>query len=256
MDQGSKLMTMRWRTWIVVSALFVAPGCNGTFLVKMAPAIRGSGVSMEETRPVEAFHALEAGSALQVTIAVTKDAKPGLKISGDDNLVPLVESEIRDGTLILRIKADSSISPKLPLLAEVTSGELDRVEASGASKVTVKGGSKVDRFIAGASGAARVFVEGVETPKAVASASGASHVTLSGSAESLEVDASGASQVKAEELKVDDAKVSISGASGAALRASKSVAGDVSGASHLDLHGRPAKNTVSTSGASHVNEKE
>jgi Putative auto-transporter adhesin, head GIN domain len=256
MDQGSKLMTMRWRTWIVVSALSVAPGCNGTFLVKMAPAIRGSGIAKEETRPVEAFHALEAGNALQVTVAVTKDAKAGLKISGDDNLVPLVESEVRDGALILRIKADSNISTKLPLLAEVTTGELDRVNASGASKVTVKGGSKVDRFTAEASGAARVFVEGLETPKAVASATGASHVMLSGTAESLKADASGASQVKAEELKVDDAEVSISGASGIALRASKSVGGDVSGASHLDLHGRPSKNTVSTSGASRVNEKE
>jgi hypothetical protein len=256
MDQGSKLMTVRWRSWIVVSALSVAPGCNGNFLVKMSPAIQGSGIATEETRPVDAFHALEAGNALQVTVVVTKDAKAGLKISGDDNLVPLVESDLRDGALILRIKDDSNIRTKLPLLAEVITGELDRVEASGASKVTVKGGSKVDRFTAEASGAARVFVEGLETPRAVASATGASHVALSGIAQSLEVDASGASQVKADELKVDDAKVSISGASGAALRACKSVGGDVSGASHLDLHGRPAKNTVSTSGASHVNEKQ
>jgi Putative auto-transporter adhesin, head GIN domain len=221
----------------------------------MSPAIRGSGIAKEETRPVEAFHAIEAENAIQVTVAVTKDAKPGLKISGDDNLVPLVESVIRDGALILRIKENSNISTKLPLLAEVTTSDLDRALASGASNVTVKGGSKVDRFTAEASGAARLSIDGLKTPKAIASASGASQVVLSGTAESLDVDASGASQVKAGELKVDDAKVTISGASGAVLRASKSVAGDVSGASQLDLHGRPAKNSVSTSGASSVNDK-
>ncbi len=191
-----------------------------------------------------------------MTVIVTKDAKPSLKISGDDNLVAMVESEVRDGALILRIKEDANISTKLPLLAEVIAAELDRVEASGASKVTVKGGSKVDRFTADASGAARLSVDGLETPKAIASANGASHVVLSGTAESLDLDAAGASQIKAEELKVDDANVSISGASGAALRASKSVAGDVSGASQLDLHGRPAKNSVSTADASHVKVKE
>jgi hypothetical protein len=249
-------MTIRWRALNVVSAISVASGCNGSFLVKMAPAIQGSGVAKEETRAVLAFHALEAGNALQVTVAVTKGAEPGLKISGDDNLVPLVESVIRDGTLVLRIKDGSNIRTKLPLLAEVITSELDRVEASGASKVAVKGGSKVDRFTAGASGAARVSVEGLETPNAVASASGASHVVLAGSTESLKADASGASQVKADELKADDAVVSISGASSVALRASKSVGGGVSGASQLDLHGRPAKNTVSTSGASHVNDKD
>jgi hypothetical protein len=248
-------MTLRWHTWIFISALSVASGCNGSFLVKMSPAIRGSGIAKEETRPVEAFHAIEAGNAIQVTVAVTKDAKPGLKISGDDNLVPLVESVIRDGALILRIKENSNISTKLPLLAEVTTSDLDRALASGASNVTVKGGSKVDRFTAEASGAARLSIDGLETPKAIASASGASQVVLSGTAESLDVDASGASQIKAGELKVDDAKVTISGASGAVIRVSKSVAGDVSGASQLDLHGRPAKNSVSTSGASSVNDK-
>jgi hypothetical protein len=240
---------------MIVSVLSAASGCSGSFLVKMSPAIRGSGIAKEETRPVEAFHAIEVGNALHVKVVVTKDAKPGLKISGDDNLVPLVESVIRDGALVLRIKDDSNISTKRPLLAEVTTSELDRAQASGASNVTVKGGPKVDRFTAEASGAARLKVDGLETPKAVAGASGASQVVLSGTAESLDVDASGASQVKAEELNVDDANVTISGASGAALRASKSVAGDVSGASHLDLHGRPAKNSVSTSGASSVNNK-
>src|ERR1035438_9884001 len=115
MKQGCELMTMRWRTWIVVSALSVAAGCAGSFPINMAPTIQGSGVAKEETRLVEAFHALEAGNALQVTVTVTKGAKPGLKISGDDNLVPLVESVIRDGSLILRIKDDSNISTTLPL---------------------------------------------------------------------------------------------------------------------------------------------
>ncbi len=80
-------------------------------------------------------------------------------------------------------------------------------------------------------------------------------IVLKGTAESLKADAAGASQVKAEELKVENAEVSISGASEIAVHASKSVGGDVSGASQLNVHGRPAKNTVSTSGASSVNDK-
>jgi Putative auto-transporter adhesin, head GIN domain len=248
-------MTMRRRTWIVASALSVASGCNGSFL-RGIPAIQGSGIAKEETRPVEAFHAIEAENALQVTVAVTQGAKSSLKISGDDNLVPLVESVVRDGKLILRIKDNSNIRTKTPLLAEVMTDVLDQVTASGASTVKVTGGSKVDRFTAEASGAAQVSVDGIQTPHAIATATGASHVVLSGSAESLKVDAAGASQVKAEGLKVDDADVSISGASNVELRASKSVAGEVSGASRLDLQGRPAKKNVSTSGASQVNDKE
>jgi hypothetical protein len=245
---------MQWRSGLLVSALFVASGCTGRFTLG-PPAISGSGVAKDETRPIEAFHALDAQNALHVTVAVTQGAKPSLKISGDDNLVPLVESVVLDGKLILRIKENTNIRPKLKLLAEVVTDQLDRVEASGATDVKVTGGSKVEQFTAEASGAARLSVAGLQTPKAVATAAGASRLVLAGTAESLKVDASGAGQVEAESLKVDDAVVSISGAATVDLRASKSVAGDVSGAAQLNLHGKPARKSVSTSGAGGVNDK-
>jgi Putative auto-transporter adhesin, head GIN domain len=253
-NHRSEVIVMRLSAGNVLFAVGVATGCNGNFSIG-PPAIAGSGVSQEETRTVDAFHALDAGNALQVRVSVTSGAKPGVKISGDDNLVPLVESVIRDGTLILRLQDNSTISPKLPLLAEVVTNELDAVKVSDAASVKVKGNESVNRFTASASGAAQVSVEGVESSQTVASATGASHVVLSGSAASLKVGASGASQIKAQALQADDANVSISGASRVALRANNRVAGDLSGASQLDLYGSPVTKTVSTSGASRVIEK-
>ena len=203
----------------------------------------------------DAFHALEAGNALQVKVLVNSGAKPSVKISGDDNLVPLVESFVRDGRLILRLQDNTSISPKLPLVADVVAGELDGVDVSGAAVAKVKGGTKVNRFSASASDAAQVSMEGLEASQAVATATGASHVDLSGSVALLKVHASGASQVKAQGLQVEDARVSMSGASSVAVRANQSIAGNLSGASRLELHGGPAKNTVTTSGASQVIQK-
>ena len=228
-------------------AVGVAIGCQGNFLIG-PPPIAGSGVAKDETRPVEAFHSLEAAS-----LSSQRDhhagAKAELKISGDDDRVPLVESIVRDGKLILRLKENSSISPKLPMLAEVVVSELDEVEASGAASVKVRGSAKSSRFSTGANGAGkRISVEGIESSQAIASAGGAAQVTISGSAATLKVDTSGASRIKAQALAVDDADVSISGASSNSVLAKKSIAGDVSGASQLELHGHPAKNTVSTSG--------
>ena len=96
--------------------------------------------------PVDAFHALEAGNAVSVNVTVTPGAKPSLKISGDDNLLPFFESFVRDGKLIIRLKENSSISTKLPVLAEVVVGEIDGVEATEAANVKVKGGVKVNRL--------------------------------------------------------------------------------------------------------------
>jgi hypothetical protein len=216
------------------------------------PAVVGSGVSRQEARTIDAFHEVEAGNSLLVNITVDPGAKPSLKISGDDNLVPLVESVIRDGTLVLRVKEGTSMKPKLPIVAEVIAGELEGVDASGAARITVKGVVKTKRFAAEASGAAQVVVEGLALSEAIADASGASQIELSGSAASLKVEASGAGQVKARALQVDDANVSIDGASVVVVRVSNSVAGELSGASQLDVSGNPAKKSVSTSGASRV----
>jgi Putative auto-transporter adhesin, head GIN domain len=241
---------MRSRTGIVLFAA-LAVGCKGNFSIG-PPPIAGSGVSKEETRDVDAFHSLEVSDALQVTVTVAAGVKPGVKISGDDNLVPFVEAFVEDGTLVVRLEADSSISPKLPLRAQVVAGELDEIKASGVARVEMKGAEKVGRFTADASGAAKVSVEGLESSEATASASGTSQIMLSGSAASLKVDASGASQIKAHSFAVDDADVLISGASSVTLQATESITGDVSGASQLEVHGSPAKQTVSTSGASQV----
>ncbi len=255
-NQRYEAITMRWHSLSIVAlALSTATGCSGALRLA-SPAIQGSGVAKEDTRAVDSFHTVEAGSSLQVAISVTPGAKPSLKLSGDDNLVPLVEAEVRDGTLVLRIKDNSSIQTKLPLIASVVMSELDRLEASGVADITVSGSTKADQFTAEASGASRISIDSLDTPKATVSAEGASRLVLAGTAASIKLDVSGASQVKAEGLKVEDADVSISGASSAALRASKSVTGTISGASQLDLHGRPAKNSVSKSVASSVNNKE
>jgi Putative auto-transporter adhesin, head GIN domain len=246
-----EVVVMRSCAGIVLLAAAVAVGCHGKFLIG-PPPIAGSGVSKEETRAVDAFHSLEVDDALQVTVTVTAGVKPGVKISGDDNLVPFIQSFVEDGKLVLRLEADSSIRPKLPLRADVVADELDEVKASGAARVEMKGAEKVDRFTADVSGAAQVSVEGVESSQATASVSGASRIMLSGSAASLKVDASGAGQIKAQSFAVEDADVSISGASSVTLRATKSITGDVSGASQLEVHGSPVKQTVSTSGASQV----
>jgi hypothetical protein len=250
----NEVTMMRFHIGIVLLAVGSASGCTGNFLASIV-TLPGSGVGKEESRAVDAFHAVDVGGVIQVKLSVTPGAKPSLKLSGDDNLVILVESSVRDGTLFLKLKDNINVSPKIPLVADMTTGELDRIEASGATNVKVTGSVKTDRFTAGASGASEISVEGLESSKAAASASGASHLELAGSAASFKLESSGASEVKAEALKVEDAAVSISGASGIALHASKSVTGDISGASRLQIYGHPERHTVSISGASSVNLK-
>jgi Putative auto-transporter adhesin, head GIN domain len=241
---------MRRPTLFLIAALAPAAGCG---LLASIPTIQGSGVAKEESRTVETFTGVEVGGVIEAT--VTAGPETAVRVSGDDNLVPLVVTEVHDGRLSIRTKGHANVRPKLPLKAEVTAPKVTSVGASGAARLRAAAG-EAERFEARAGGASHVSVEGLKAAEARIEADGASEVTASGATRSLKAEASGASRVHAEKLAADEAEVNFTGASGGAVRAAKTVRGDVSGASNVRVTGRPETKAVRTSGASGVTYRE
>jgi hypothetical protein len=241
---------MRFPTWIVLAAVLPASACGVVpELILSQTAIQGSGVPAEETRTVPEFTALDVGSTIEATV------QPGsgysLKLRGDDNLLPLVVSEVRDARLTVRLKNNTSIHTKLGLKVTVTAPKITSARASGDSSITTTAAG-AERFEARASGVSRIIIEGLAAQDLELEGSGASQVSASGTTRALKVNLSGASQVHAGKLAATTAEVDLSGASSGTIRATESVQGDLSGASSLHILGMPARETVALSGASHV----
>ncbi len=189
----------------------------------------GSGTTMEEACDVPDFSEIGLADALQAEIAVGFDQQ--VLVRSDDNIVPLIETEVADGRLYVGLAERAGVvSPKSGLEVEIQVPELVSLTASGASHATVTG---------------------VAAPSFVVDASGASHVTLSGRTGELQLEASGASKVMALALQATTAAVVCSGASRAEVDASDSVDVNASGASHVCYVEGPVV-TQNSSGASTV----
>lgn len=241
---------MRPLALLVLLVVVPGTGClKGVPVLKDLPAIQGSGVARDETRKVAEFTGIDVSGIIEATIRLGEETT--VRISGDDNIVPLVRTEVRDRRLTIEMKESNPINPKRPLKAEITTPRLDRIGASGAVAVRATVGHS-ERFEVHAGGASRVTVEGIKADKVDFEASGASQLTAEGSAHDLKVVASGASQVHAEKLAAEAAEARVSGASNAKVRAVKAVRGDASGASRIHVVGRPETKAVATSGASSV----
>jgi hypothetical protein len=210
--------------------------------------VQGSGVLKEETRDVPDFTGVDIGSAIQATITV--GPKTSVKISGDDNLLPLIKTEVRDGRLVTRVEGPGIRTVK-PLTMTITTPKLDYVGASGASTLDVDA-APIDKLAVQVSGASKATVKGIESDSLDVGASGATTVTLSGKAKRAKVDVSGASTIRAFRLPVESAQADVSGASRVEVRASDSVSGEASGASSIKVAGKPKSRSVSTSGASSI----
>jgi hypothetical protein len=237
---------MPTRIMLAVLLTSLASGCG--LVAAGAGGVRGSGVIKEETRTVPEFTGVEIGQAIRAEVTVGPEAS--VRISGDENLLPMVKTEVKDGRLVTSVEGPG-IQTVQPLTVTITTPRLDFVGAGGASRVDVAAkGAKELTVRAG--GASTVRVKGIDSDAVALGASGASRVEASGRGKRLDLEVSGASTVKAADVPFESAKVDVSGASNAEVHVAESVQGGVSGASHLKALGGPKTRSVSTSGASQV----
>lgn len=214
------------RTICLLALLLMAAGC-GMPKFGIKNNTRGSGTPKIEKRTVGAFTAVDVSGAYEVDIVAQKE--PGLELEGDDNLLKLVKTEVKNGTLF--ISSDSSFSTKQSIRVRISTPEIQGLSASGANLVKVSG-VKNDNFVIETSGASAIFV--------------------AGEAKSVEIEMSGASKVDTRDLRVARAKVSSSGASRAFVHATEEVSADLSGASNVTYYGEPKTVNKQVSGASSV----
>jgi Putative auto-transporter adhesin, head GIN domain len=204
-------------------ALMLASGCGRTSLTAPtgvdtpSSGTVGSGRLQTESRPVQSFTAVDVGGGGHARIEQT--GIESLQITADDNILPLVDAVVTNGRLILSLKPGVRLARHSPIEYHITLGDLTRVDASGAS---------------------RIDLPNVDSPRLTVSLSGASSCVASGSVQWLEVDLSGASRFEAAALSTRNTHANLSGASYALIRVADSLVAAVSGASVLEFLGDPA----------------
>lgn len=197
------------------------------FNFSIGSGTHGSGNVVLEKRDVGDFNGVDVGGVFQVEIVAQKD--PGVEIEADDNLLPLIKTEVNGG--VLKISTNGNIKSKSAIRVRISALDIDSIEASGASKVSVSD---------------------IKNSELKIDTSGASKVTLSGETGSLSVDISGASSLNANGLKAENATVDASGASYADVNVSEQLIADASGASKINYSGSPKSAEKHSSGAGHV----
>ena len=187
----------------------------------------GSGDLVTETRAVTDFSAVEISGALHAEVEV--GGSRIVEAFFDDNLLDNLETVVSRGTLRISCR---DCSPSRGAVIRIAAPELDRIEVSGASQV---------------------IASDVSTEQLSVRVSGASELEIDGRVDALTVDGSGASDLKGEHLTAITLEVNLSGASSATIEVVRRVAGQLSGASSLQLSGdlRPTVD-VSTRGASSI----
>lgn len=208
----------------------------------------GSGIPATERRDI--------GNATEVLLSdvgdltVEQGAPPALRVTADDNVVPLIESRTEGRKLTLRTRSRTTISAKTPISYVLTVPSLDAVTISGAGSATAKG-LKGDKLAVKVSGIGKVRLDDLSCQSLSLTLSGAGGAGLSGTADSLKLNLSGAGDIDARALRAKSAEVRLSGAGSAVVWADHELKARVSGAGGIRYKGHPQLEQK-VSGAGHI----
>ncbi|HUF03136.1 MAG TPA: head GIN domain-containing protein [Aridibacter sp.] len=173
-----------------------------------------------EARNVSGFTGVDIGGAMEAEITVGGSYE--VIIEAKEDVLPRIITEVRNGSLV--VKHDKAWKEKTDW------------KQRGKVKVTVSLPTLDNLDISGASAAK---VTGVNSDKIDIDVSGASSVSIDGSARSATIDISGASNIKAIGFTTDTADIDASGASSIKLNVVSDLRADASGASSVCYGGSP-----------------
>jgi hypothetical protein len=239
---------MRTMIGMATAVLLTLSGCT-LALQGAGLLVNGSGVTKEESREVPAFTGVEVTSAFEANVSIGPKASVTLNV--EDNLLPLIKTDVKDGRLIVRFESGYNIQSTKPMKVQIVVPTLDFVGGSGASKLIATAGD-AKAFKIDASGASSIKVDGLASDTIGVQATGASRVIFKGHGTRLTLDVSGASKVSADEATFESAKAQFSGASHGDIKVTGTIEADLSGASSLKVQGNPSIRKAKISGASSV----
>ena len=178
--------------------------------------IKGSGNKKSIDKKIAAFEQIISNSALD--IVYQQSGKSRIEITGDDNIITLVQAEVNNGVLTLDVK--KSYSSTMPLVVRLQSASLNALTVAGSSDVKLTA---------------------IQSKKLRIKLSGSGEIIAKGKVQELSIKVQGAGDVNTKRLTADSVQVSLSGSGDIILTALQSLKADLSGSGDIVYYGNPGK---------------
>ena len=193
--------------------------------------VKGSGTQATEHRKVDSFSKIDMKGAYDVEVTV--GPKASVDITGDDNLLKLVETTVDHDTGTLTLSTKKNVHPsKKGLKVVITTPDL--------SAFTLKGAGDVN-------------IDGLHGEEFNVNLSGAGDLTAKGSVNSIVATLHGAGDMNLYDVHASNVDADLSGAGDMKVWASKYLKAKMSGVGDLSYKGHPEKVDKSKSGVGDIN---
>jgi hypothetical protein len=217
---------------LAILAAVALTGCE----VHMGPvnAIRGSGNVKTESRDVHGFDRVDLSGV--GTLTITQGSTEALSIQAEDNLLPVLRSDVEGGTLVLGSR--EAIDATKPIRYDLTLKSLTSLLVSGAGQAEAPS-LRSDQLELRVSGVGQVHVAQLTASSLTVDISGSGQVEAAGQAPKQTVTISGTGAYEGAGMSSQQATVNVSGSGHSAVKVSDHLSATISGTGQVTYSGSP-----------------
>jgi len=233
---------------IMIGMVVILSACNGIpFNLNM---VRGSGVVATDTRTVSGFSGIVLNGSGDATI--TQGDTESLKIEADDNILPLLTSEVTGGKLVLGTKPNTSFSTSVPIRYTITVKDLTSLELNGSGNAAI-GNLTTSNHAITLRGSGNVSLASLQAGQLTVDDNGSGNISINGGkVDGQTIRIFGSGDVTAPNLESQNASVSIAGSGSTEVWAKGSLTVSIGGSGNVSYYGSPSV-TKSIAGSGSVN---
>ena len=199
--------------------------------------VQGSGKIVKQNREPGRFTGLatSVGGSVEIRMGDTES----VSVESDDNIAPLIETVVEDGTLRIRpAKQNLNLDTRnMKIVVQVR--KLDKIWVAGSGAVDVNQ-LQVESLKINVGGSGSINLRDLRSEALTVALGGSGGLTASGNVERVQVSIGGSGQVRAERLAARAVTVSIGGSGQATVWASKSLHVSVAGSGDIAYYGDPS----------------
>lgn len=227
---------------MVLSILLTAAYCNMAL-----DCTRGDKNIKEFVRNVKDFNSAEI--SISGDVVLMQGPEESLKIITDQNIEDLIQTEVKNGKLV--VKSESNICPsKLQFLLTVK--DLNELGINGSADITSNGALNLKDFKITINGSGDVDLNNLQSDNLMLDIEGSGDIQLQGSGNSMKIDVNGSGDVRTKKFSVHNADITVNGSGDIYVYADGILEASVNGSGDIHYTGKPGKVNTHVTGSGDV----
>jgi len=214
--------------------------------------IKGNGNVVTVKRTTSDYDGIAVGGSFDVVLIKGKEGT--ISIEGEENIIPLIETEVNGNILQIKYQKNTNISTTKRLTITVTYNDLEKISIGGSGNITSEDVIKSNDLSISLGGSGNITLK-VDADDLSVNIGGSGNVKLTGNSDDLSCSIAGSGSIKAYDLSTDTLNASIAGSGSIKITVSRKIKAKVVGSGSVYYKGNPSSVDSKSVGSGEVVDK-